>query len=107
MKKEEIIFDLQDKISKNNILNIKELESFEPEIDIYNEVLSPMDYNTCDRCGDLHDTNMGLNWYDYFLEQGNEYEDFLKGVEEEGEDITCVCDKCFNELVKKGEAING
>lgn len=106
MTRQEKIGDLQDKVSKNYITNIEELKKYEPEIDVFNDVLSNMEWNMCDRCGDLHDSQ-DFCWIDDFpFEEDNEDDQaILRALANEEFDYCAVCWKCINELKKKGKTI--
>ena len=107
MTKQEYIERLQDMVSKNYITNIKDLNTqyvnedgtTEP-IEPYEDVLSPIGWNSCDRCGALHDSELGLMWIDHFpFEEDNEEDQhLLKALEQESEDYCALCWECVNEL---------
>lgn len=90
--------ELQDQVSKNYILNISELEKYEPEIDIFNDVLSPMNWNCCDRCGALGDSGYDFIWIDYLEEEYDS--DLLKALVGEP-DYCAICWDCVKELKNK------
>lgn len=108
MTLQEKIDDLQDKVSKNYITNIEELKKYEPEIDVFNDVLSNMEWNICDRCGDLHDSQ-DFCWVDGFpFEEDNEDDQaILRAIASEGIDYCAVCWKCIKELKNKGKGEQG
>lgn len=105
--RQDIIEDLQNRIYKNHITDINELEEAIKQtgldLDLYDDVLAPMGYNTCDRCGDLADTEVGLFWLDGFdWEDGNPTDQkILNALNKEQADYSAICYKCLNEL--KGE----
>lgn len=89
-----------------------ELEKEVGEYSIYEDVLEPIAYNICDRCGAV-DWNEYLCWVDY-LEEGYERDDsIVAGLKaewaeyeargEECVDYCALCDICENELVAKGK----
>ena len=84
MTRQEKIDELQDKISKNYITNIEELNKYEPEIDVFNEVLSPMGWNICDKCGALYKSDE-LCWVDYL---DPDYD----------QELCAICYECAKEL---------
>lgn len=102
MTRQEKIEELQDKVSKNYITDIDELMGYEPEIDVFNEVLSPMGWNICDLCGALSPSDE-MCWVDYL---DHEYDqDFIDTVKLRGEDVCAICCECVKELTKKGEKL--
>ena len=104
MTREEKIELLQDKVSKNYITNIEELNKYEPEIDVINEVLSPIGFNICDRCGECGDGELDFLWVDYFPwdEEDEDDKAILKAIEVEGVDYCALCWDCVDKLKKKG-----
>lgn len=112
MTRQEVIDELKNKIYKNRILNIDDLKleiscaeyDGDDPIDEYEDVLHPMGYNTCDRCGDIYDSEVGFLWIDGFdWEDGNpEDEAILRALEEEPTDYCAVCYDCLNDLKQIG-----
>lgn len=104
MTRQDKIEELQDKVSKNYITNIEELNKYEPEIDVINEVLSPMGFNICDRCGKCGDSELDFLWVDSFeWDEDNDGDHaVLNGINIEGIDYCALCWGCVNELRKKG-----
>ena len=104
MTREDEIEELQDKVRKNYITNIEELNKYEPEIDVFNEVLSPMGFNICERCGECGDSELDFLWVDYFPWDEDDKDDksILKAIEIEGVDYCALCWDCVDELKKKG-----
>lgn len=98
MTRQEQIEELQDKVSKNYIKNIKELEQYEPEIDIFNEVLSPMEWNICDKCGELYKSDE-LCWVDYLDPEYDQ--DLIDAIEAEKEELVAICYECVKQLRKE------
>ena len=91
---------LQDKVWKNYILNIRDLESECERLGLepYEDVLSGMEYNSCDRCGDLWASDT-LIWLDYIDDELSAKDEcMLRGVEKSGEEYCCICDKCYRDL---------
>lgn len=107
MTREEKIEDLQDKVSKNYITNIEELNKYEPEIDVINEVLSPIGFNICDRCGECGDGELNFLWVDYYpWEKDNEDDQaIIKAIEIEGVDYCALCWGCVSKLKEKGKKL--
>jgi len=109
MTREDKIEELQDKVSKNCITNIEELNKYEPEIDVINEVLSPMGFNICDRCGKCGDSELDFLWVDSYdwWEEDEDDKAILKAIEIEGVDYCALCWDCIDELKKKGAELCG
>ena len=105
MTREEVIEELQDKISKNYICKIDDLTKETKRFDLepYEDVLSPMGWNCCDRCGELGDSELDLMWVDCFPFEDDNEEDqhLLKVLGQEGEDYCAVCWGCVKELRHK------
>ena len=101
---------LQDWVSKNylthdkNLKDACKLNSEGDSIDWFEDVLAPMGWNCCDRCGALGDSEMDFFWLDGFdWEDDNENDQrILRAVAKEGEDYCAVCWDCIEELKKKG-----
>lgn len=107
MTRQDKIEELQDKVSKNYITNIEELNKYEPEIDVINEVLSPMGFNICDRCGKCGDSELDFLWVDYYpWEEDNDGDHaVLNGIDIEGVDYCALCWGCVEGLRKKGQRL--
>lgn len=95
MNRQEKIEELQDKINKNYITNIEELNKYEPEIDVFNDVLSPMEWNICDKCGAL-DRSEELYWVDYLDPDYDQ--DLIDAVEAYDQELCAICYECAKEL---------
>lgn len=95
MTRQERIEELQDKVRKNYITKIDELMEYEPEIDVFNEVLSPMEWNICDLCGGLYPSDE-MCWVDYLDPEYDQ--DLIDAIELRGEDICAICYECVKEL---------
>lgn len=107
--RQDVIDDLQNRIWKNRITYLEGLRnaieaSPYKDIEPYEEVLSPMGYNTCDRCGSIQASDFGLFWLDGFdWEDGNPTDQaILKALAEEKQDYCAICYDCLNELKMKG-----
>lgn len=107
MTKQEKIEQLQDWVSKNHIHDLDSLNleiscaeyDGDDVIDAYDDILSPLELNTCDRCGDIWESER-LFWECGDWDQDNE--DLIKGIDIEGKDYTALCGKCVKELIEKG-----
>ena len=100
---------LQDWVSKNYLTTDKALQdacrheqnTSGVSIDWFEDVLAPMGWNCCDRCGALGDAELDFAWVDYM---DYEYdEQILDAITKEGGDYCAVCWKCCEELKKKGK----
>lgn len=102
MDKREHIELLRGQVQHNRI-TIEELEREckEHNIDLFDDIIHPIGYNLCDRCGDYGDSELDLLWVDGL---GNEDEDntLLNGIAKEGVDYCVLCWDCVKEL-RKGE----
>lgn len=105
MSREEIIEELQRKVYDWELTTILGLKAScnKHDIDPYEDVLSPIGYNSCDRCGALEDSEQ-LFWVDSFEWQEEYPKDkaILKALAEEKEDYCAICYNCVGELAKKG-----
>lgn len=109
--RQDIIEDLQNRIWKNRISTLDDLKleiscaEYEGEpIDEYEDVLFPIEYNTCDRCGSIQASEVGLFWLDGFDWEDDNPTDqaILKALAEEKQDYCAICYDCLNELKMKG-----
>lgn len=100
MTRQEKIEDLQDKVSKNYITDIDELMEYEPEIDVFNDVLSPMGWNTCDTCGGLYPSDE-MCWVDYLDPEYDQ--DLIDAIKLHGKDVCAVCYECAKEFNHEAE----
>lgn len=103
--RQDIIEELQNRIWKNRITAEelgKECEAH--DIDLHDEVLSPIGYNTCDRCGDYGDSEQDFLWVDGFDWEDDNPKDqaIIKALGQEGIDYCAICWECVNKLAKKG-----
>ena len=106
MTRQEKIELLQDQVQHNRI-TAKELgETCErDDIDLHDEVLFPIGYNTCDRCGGYGDSELDFLWVDGFdWEEDNPKDQaIIKALEYEGIDYCAICWECVKELEEKGK----
>lgn len=112
MTRQDIIRELQNQIGKNRIQNIDDLkleiscaeyEGDEP-IDEYEDVIFPMGYNTCDKCGAIGDSELDLFWIDGFdWEDGNPKDEaIIRGLQKEKADYCAICYLCLHEIMNNG-----
>lgn len=105
MTRQEKIDLLQDqaqhyRISKEELG--KECE--ENDIELYDEVLFPIGFNTCDRCGEYGWGELDFLWVDSFEwdEDNKGDKAIIKAMQNEGIDYCALCWDCVNELKEKG-----
>ena len=74
------------------------------DIELYDEVLEPIGFNICDRCGDYGWSEQDFLWVDCFPwdEDNKTDQAILKEIEIEGVDYCALCWDCVDELKKKG-----
>ena len=105
MTRQERINLLQDQVEHNRITT-KELGEAcdEHEISLHEEVLSPIGYNTCDRCGSYGDSEQDFLWVDCFNWEDDNPKDqaVLKALKQEGIDYCALCWGCVDKLAKIG-----
>lgn len=108
MTRQEKIEQLQDWVCKNHIpdldtlkleISCAEYEGDEP-IDEYDDVLSPLEMNSCDRCNDIWESEQ-LYWDCCDWDYNNK--ELMKGIKKEGKEYTALCSKCVKELMEKGK----
>lgn len=106
--RQDVIDDLQNRIWKGRIQTLDQLkleiscaeyDGDEP-IEEYEDILSPMEWNTCDLCGALSPSDE-MCWTDYL--DPDEDKDLIKQIELRGEGVCALCWECVKELKKKGE----
>ena len=110
MTRQDIIEELQNRIWKRRITTIDDLKleiscaeyDGEEPIDEYEDVLFPMGWNTCDRCGELGDSELDLFWVDGFdwEEDNPEDQTMLQNMAKEKQDYCALCWECVKELRK-------
>ena len=105
MNRQEKIDELQDKAQHYRISK-EELgkECEENDIDLHDEVLEPIGFNTCDRCGEYGWSEQDFLWVDSYdwWEEDKDDKAILKAIEIEGVDYCALCWDCIDELKKKG-----
>lgn len=109
MTRQEKIEQLQDWVSKNQIRTLDDLkyeiscaeyQGDEP-IDEWDDVLSPMEWNVCDRCGELWKSEE-LFWLEY-AEDLDISDNLRRGLEQEDGEYTTLCEDCVKKLVEEGK----
>ena len=105
MTREEKIELLQNQIEHGRISSAELGAKCEKnDIELYDDVLAPIDWNICDRCGECGDSELDFLWVDYFPwdEEDKDDKAILKAIEVEGVDYCVLCWDCIDELKKKG-----
>ncbi len=106
MTRQDKIDELQDKVQHYRISK-EELgkECEDNDIDLHDEVLEPIGFNTCDRCGDYGWSEQDFLWVDSYdwWEEDKDDKAILKAIEIEGVDYCALCWDCINELREKGK----
>lgn len=104
MTREEKIEQLQDQVEHNRITG-KELGEIcdKYNLSVYEDVLSPIEYTYCDRCGALERVDEAC-WVDYMdLDDENDKKVHVLLMKED-KNCCAICDMCYHELAnKKGE----
>lgn len=109
--RQDIIEDLQNRVLHNRISTLDDLKleiscaEYEGEpIDEYEDIIFPIECNTCDRCGSIEASDLGLFWFDGFDWEDDNPTDqaILKALAEEKQDYCAICYNCLNELKMKG-----
>lgn len=106
MTRQETIELLQDQITHNRIDEVElDRACEEHELNLYDDLLFPIGYNTCDRCDDYGDSELDFLWVDSFDWHEDEPDDkaIIKAMEQEGIDYCALCWDCVNELKEKGK----
>lgn len=113
MTRQEKIEQLKDWVEHQHITNLDQLKleiscakyDGDKPIEGFDDVIHPLGMNTCDRCGDIHDSEVGLFWLDSFDWEDDNPTDqaILKALGEEKTDYCAVCYKCLKELELKGK----
>lgn len=106
MTRQEIIEELQNDIQHNRIDEVELDRACEKySLNIYDDLLAPIGYNLCDRCGDYGDSEQDLLWVDCYNWDDNSPTDqaILKAIAQEHTEYCALCRECVKELEKKGE----
>ena len=101
-----VVEDLQDQLQHGRTTIQEVIKTCEEHgIDLYEEVLEPIGFNTCDRCGEYGDTEEDFVWVDCFpWEEDNENDQaILRAIGQEGVDYCALCWDCIEELKAKGK----
>ena len=97
--------ELRDKVSKNYITTYDELELAckEHGLEVYEDILSPMEWNSCDRCGKLGCSDGDFLWTEGFeWDLENEVErrvaDYIADKWDFGEYWSALCWECIDDI---------
>ena len=110
MTREEKIELLQNQITHGRISSAElGAECEKNDIDLHDEVLLPIGWNTCERCGECGDSEQDFLWVDYFPWDEDDEGDraVIKAMQVEGIDYCNLCWDCVNELKEKGAELCG
>lgn len=106
MTSTERIEQLQNEVEKGRIRYLDELlrECEKYGLEPHEDILSPIEWNCCDRCGFLCPSDY-LLWLDSLeWDESNPNDTMLQeGMILEKEDYCAICDSCVAELIKKGK----
>lgn len=112
MTREEKIEELQDRIEHGKISKLDDLKleiscaeyDGEEVIEPIGDVLAPMGWNTCDRCGECGDSEQDFLWVDSYdwWEEDEDDKAIIKAMQIEGVDYCALCWNCVGKLKKKG-----
>lgn len=105
--RQEITERLQDWAEKSYVLTAEELKKeceketkkCGEEIDWFDDILSPLEWNCCDRCGALYPSET-LFWES--ADWGYENKKLVRGIQIEKAEYMALCEECVAELEKKG-----
>lgn len=101
-----IIKELQDQVLSQDI-SIEDLKKQCDELglSLHEDVLSPIGYNVCDRCGEYGEATSDFLWVDTYNWNRENPKDraILKGIESENVDYCAICQECVENLRAKGE----
>ena len=109
MNRQERIEVLQDWVEHGHLLTADALKNackvqkvYEGEdIDWFDDILAPLEWNCCDRCGALCPSEE-LFWLDYCEPS----EELIAGAVNEQVDYCAICEGCAKELTEKGKENN-
>lgn len=99
MTNEEIKRTLQGQVQHNRITAKGLGEECEKwNLLLHEDVLEPIGYNTCDRCGNYGDSELDFLWVDGFEWDNDNLEDqaILRNIDREGIDYDALCWGCVS-----------
>lgn len=100
--KQDIIEKIQGDVEHNRIATDKELkaECEKHGLDWFDDILSPLEWNCCDRCGTLYPSE-ALFWES--ADWGYENKALVRGIQAEKVEYMALCEECVKELKAEGE----
>lgn len=103
--RQDVIDDLQNRIWKGRIQTLDELTEVceEQNLEPYDDILSPMEWNTCDLCGALSPSDE-MCWTDCL--DPDEDKDLIEYINSREEELCALCWECVKKLKKKAQEIN-
>lgn len=112
MTRQDKIEELQDRVEHNKISNIDDLKleiscaeyDGEEVIEPIDDILAPIGFTYCDRCGECGDSELDFLWWDNYdwWEQSKDDKAIIKAVKAEKADYCALCWNCVRELKEKG-----
>ena len=108
MTREDKIEILKDQVEHGRISSAElGAECEKNEINLHEDVLEPIGWNTCDRCGECGDSELDFLWADYFPWDEDDEGDkaIIKAMQSEGVDYCALCWNCVKELKEKGKKL--
>lgn len=98
-KQREWVENLQDEVWKGHYDHkdgVRELEKLceAQGVDVYEDLVFPIEHNTCDRCGAVENSE-SLYWVDYFDENEDKEAKILSNMES---DYCALCEECCKDL---------
>lgn len=102
VERHEIIENLQDQVQHNMLATEKELkkECKKCGLDMWEDILHPMEWNSCERCGSLWESDQ-LYWQ--YCDWSEESEELQRGLKKDGGEYTTLCENCVRELCDMGK----
>lgn len=107
---ETVIAEIKDKVSKNNIQTLKDLEREceRYDLEVYEDILSPMEWNSCDKCGALGCSDGDFLWVEGFeWDEHDEVEVLVARTIESAWDLgeywSALCWDCVAEIKQKAK----
>lgn len=99
--KQDIAEELQNRVLHNRITTLEELkkECEVNHLDWYEDVLSPLEMNSCDRCDELRESEQ-LYWE--LSDWDSDNRALMNGIKKEGKKYITLCDECVKELIRIG-----
>lgn len=102
LKLNKVIDNLQDQVQHNILATEKELEKEckKHGLDMWEDILHPMEWNSCERCGSLWESDQ-LYWQ--YCDWSEESEELQRGLKKDDGEYTTLCENCVRELCDMGK----